>query len=112
MVVSSTTSIILIIFLLLVIIFIFWKTSQNEKFSPYRGTGSCPPRTGYTYLDVYEQGDYYKNYPYIYPTPRSYTTNWYDLKRKEMEYNSDEGYTHTLSNDDKDCLCIPDNFYL
>lgn len=101
----SITSIILLIFILIVIILIVWNNSKNERFSPYRGTGNCPPRTGYTYLDSYEQEDYYKNYPYIYPTPNSYTTEWYKLKRDELNYNKEK-----IENEN--CLCIPDNFYL
>jgi len=107
MIISSTTSIIIITSLLVIVIFVLWSSSRNENFSPYRGTSSCPPRTGYTYLDAYEQGDYYKNYPYIYPTPSSYITEWYDLKRKELGYNSDK-----LTPENENCLCIPDNFYL
>lgn len=40
----------------------------------------CPPRTGMNYLDVYEQQDYYKNNPQIYPTPQTYTTLWYKAR--------------------------------
>lgn len=56
--------------------------NSTEGYSPYRRTGGCPPRTGWTYLDAYEQEDYYRKYPYIYPTPTSYTRAWYKLRRK------------------------------
>lgn len=107
MIQTTSLTVIIILIILILIVFIFWNNSKNEKFSPYRGTNNCPPRTGYTYLDAYEQEDYYKNYPYIYPTPSSYTTEWYDLKRKDLDYNSDK-----LTPSEENCLCIPDNFYI
>ena len=55
----------------------FTDTKNTESYSPYRGTGGCGYKTGYNYLDVYDQQDYYTKYPYIYPTPLSYTTAWY-----------------------------------
>jgi len=58
----------------------------KEDFSPFRRTGGCPPRTGWTYLDEYEQEQYYKQYPYIYPTPTSYTRRWYANRRAENQF--------------------------
>ena len=57
-----------------------------ETYSPYRRTGGCPPRTGWNYLDAYEQEDYYKNYPYIYPTPTNYTRALYKGRRAEHDF--------------------------
>ena len=48
---------------------------EIEGFMPYR----CG-RTGMNYLDAYYQQDYYKEYPYGYPNPDSYTTAWYTLR--------------------------------
>ena len=56
--------------------------SSSESYSPYKGMGSYIPKTGYNYLDVYEQEDYYKKHPFIYPTPLSYTTSWYKGRNK------------------------------
>lgn len=60
--------------------------SEVEDFSPYRRTGGCPPRTGWNYLDAYEQEDYYQNYPYIYPTPTNYTRSLYTGRRAEHAF--------------------------
>nr|QBK86532.1 MAG: hypothetical protein LCMAC102_03270 [Marseillevirus LCMAC102] len=75
------------LFLVLISAFIFvWflrcKCQNNETYSPYRRTGGCPPRTGHNYLDAYEQEDYYRKYPYVYPTPQSYTTALYAGRRQ------------------------------
>lgn len=85
------------IFLVIGIIAIVWliknrydwcsnKCWECENYSPFRRTGECPPRTGYTYLDAYEQEQYYKQYPYVYPTPYSYTTAWYKGRRAEDRF--------------------------
>ncbi|MDX1472410.1 MAG: hypothetical protein R3213_13000, partial [Flavobacteriaceae bacterium] len=60
--------------------------NQKEDYSPYRRTGGCPPRTGNTYLDAYEQEEYYRKYPYIYPTPTNYVRALYGNKRAEMDF--------------------------
>ena len=60
----------------------------TEKYSPFRRTGGCPPRTGYNYLDAYEQEQYYLQYPYVYPTPQSYVTAWYADRRQEGIYEN------------------------
>jgi len=75
-----------VVIALLVFLLMF---KRSEGYSPFRRTGGCPPRTGYNYLDVYEQQDYYKKYPYIYPTPYSYITSWYsDRRRTNKEYQA------------------------
>ena len=61
-----------------------WKC--KEGYSPYRRTGDCPPRSGWTYLDAYEQEDYYKKYPYIYPTPTNYWKEWYANRRANYRF--------------------------
>ena len=59
---------------------------ELENYSPYRRTGGCLPRTGYNYLDAYEQEDYYRNYPYIYPTPTNYIRTLYAERRAENAF--------------------------
>lgn len=67
---------IFLVMLVLVVIFLF---SYQEKYSPYRGTDTCH------YLNIYDTQDYYKNHPYVYPTPNSYTLSWYHNRRKLNE---------------------------
>lgn len=68
--------------LILLVFVLTWVLGcSREGYSPFRRTGGCPPRTGWNYLDAYEQGDYYNKYPYVYPTPVSYTTAWYAGRR-------------------------------
>lgn len=62
------------------------KEHGRESFSPYRRTGGCPPRTGYNYLDAYEQEDYYQKYPYIYPTPTNYVRALYTKRREQNAF--------------------------
>lgn len=59
--------------------------SRSEGYSPYRGTGGCPYKTGMNYLDVYTQEDYYRKHPYVYPTPNTYVTELYAKRRKQSE---------------------------
>lgn len=67
---------IVLIVIVLVLGWLFYSScSSKEGFMPYR----CG-RTGMNYLDVYYQQDYYKEYPYGYPNPDSYTTAWYTLR--------------------------------
>ncbi|MFW9930722.1 MAG: hypothetical protein ACFFD1_15135 [Candidatus Thorarchaeota archaeon] len=73
----------IIIIFIIVVISICLFQEKLEYFSPYRNTGGCTPRTGYNYLDAYLQEDYYQKYPYIYPTPQTYTTLWYAQQRKQ-----------------------------
>lgn len=65
---------------------VVWWLCVKEGYSPFRHTGGCPPRTGRTYLDAYEQQDYYRKYPYVYPTPHTYITNWYAARRAENDW--------------------------
>lgn len=62
-----------------------WKCDENssskEGYSPYRNTGGCSSRTGWTYLDRYDQEDFYRKYPYVYPTPTNYVRQWYANRR-------------------------------
>lgn len=75
------------IFLIVGVFVLTWILGcAREGYSPYRRTGGCSPRTGWTYLDAYEQQDYYRKYPYVYPTPVSYTTAWY-AGRRAMDEN-------------------------
>ena len=62
-----------------------WECDEKESYSPYRQTGGCS-RTGNTYLDAYKQEDYYQKYPYIYPTPTSYTRAWYANRRANTAF--------------------------
>jgi len=77
------TNAILLCIIIIAAIICFCVSKTSEGYSPFRHTGGCPPRTGYNYLDAYEQQDYYMKYPYIYPTPVSYTTAWYAGRRAE-----------------------------
>lgn len=61
---------------------IICKKSYPEPFNHYRELAGCPQKTGYLYLDVYDQGDYYRDHPYIFPTKHSYTTVEYDKTRQ------------------------------
>ena len=73
----------------------------NEAYMPFRRTGGCPPRTGFSYLDAYEQQDYYRKHPWIYPTPVSYTTAWYNNRRKlneSLDKDWMKTYIKTLAN--------------
>ena len=86
---NQTQMYLLIGLLLIVSVYILmWLANNNrlqcspEGYMPYRNTGNCPPRTGYNYLDAYEQSDYYKKYPYVYPTPPSYTRNIFKYRRQ------------------------------
>ena len=73
--------VIIFVVIVIVILLCMYKNG-HENYSPYRHTGGCPPRTGYNYLDQYEQEDYYKKYPYLYPTPQNYIKNMYMLKQQ------------------------------
>ena len=63
-----------------------WKCNDKEDYSPYRDTGGCPSRTGWTYLDSYAQEDFYRKYPYIYPTPTNYVRDWYANRRANYRF--------------------------
>lgn len=60
--------------------------SNQEGFSPYRRTGGCPVRTGWNYLDAYEDQEYYRKYPYIYPTPTNYIRDLYKGRRAQNKF--------------------------
>lgn len=67
---------IIILGIALALIWYLWNACPSrEGFNPYR----CG-RTGMNYLDVYEQEDYYRENPYGYPNPESYTTAWFQLR--------------------------------
>jgi hypothetical protein len=59
---------------------------NKEGYSPYRNTGGCPNSTGWTYQDSYDQEDWYRKYPYIYPTPTNYYRDWYANRRANSRY--------------------------
>jgi len=70
---------VILLVIALVLVWFMWNlcpTKTIEGYNPYR----CG-RTGLNYLDVYEQEDYYKENPYGYPNPESYTTAWFQLRR-------------------------------
>lgn len=63
-----------------------WECDKKEGYSPYRRTGGCPARTGWTYLDSYAQEDFYRKYPFIYPTPTNYYRDWYANRRANYRF--------------------------
>lgn len=74
------------------------RQDDEEGFLPFRHTGACPPRTGYNYLDAYEQEQYYKKFPYIYPTPQTYVTDWFKLHREEDDFMMKQRLDHGMKN--------------
>lgn len=67
---------IILIGIIFILIWSMNRMSCNEKYSTY-GVMENAARTGMSYLDAYEQQDYYLKYPYIYPSSNSYITRWY-----------------------------------
>lgn len=61
-------------------------SSSQEGFSPYRRTGGCPSGTGWNYLDAYEDQEYYRKYPYIYPTPTNYIRALFKGRRAQNKF--------------------------
>ena len=61
----------------------------KERYSPYRGTGGCPS-SSWEYHREYDSQDYYKKYPYIYPTPPNYIKAWYSGRRANDKFLAEE----------------------
>lgn len=50
-----------------------------------QSTQSCSKKENMQYLDVYEQQDFYKNNPQIYPVPYTYTSGKYAFERNGID---------------------------
>lgn len=62
----------------------------NENYSPFKNTGGITSEySGYNYLDEYNDQQYYKFNPWIYPTPTSYIRLLYGEERKNAKYLED-----------------------
>ena len=87
---GSSQNTLLWVLVLVVGVFIVWwlltSSCNSESYSPYRDTGGCPICSGKTYLDAYYQSDYYRKYPYIYPTPTNYVRALYKGVRAEEKF--------------------------
>lgn len=83
----NTIGILIFVILCACLIVVLYTSNTKENYSIYKSysnnfPGLCGYRTGKNYLDVYEQQDYYSKYPYMYPTPNTFTTKWYELRRQ------------------------------
>jgi len=87
---QQTVFFVLITILIFVVARWWWKNSYricNENYSPFRNTGGIDSdHTGYTYLDEYSNQQFYKNNPWVYPTPTSYTRLLYKYERENNRY--------------------------
>ena len=73
---------------LIVIGFILFLTGSiiKENYSPYRYTTGCPSAVRWEAHKEYDNEDYYKKYPYIYPTPTNYVKAWYAGMRANNKF--------------------------
>ena len=79
---QTTLLTLLLVLAVISVVVIAVANRSSEAYSPY----GSRERTGYPYLDIYETQDYYREHPYIYPTPYSYLTAWYKLEREQQKY--------------------------
>lgn len=70
----------------IVLILYLMEPSSQEKYSPYRYTTGCPSAVRWEYHKEYDNEDYYKKYPYIYPTPTNYVKAWYAGMRANNKF--------------------------
>ena len=70
----------------IVLILYLMKLPFQEKYSPYRYTAGCPTAVRWESHKEYDNEDYYKKYPYIYPTPTNYVKAWYAGMRANNKF--------------------------
>lgn len=76
----------LVSLLIIVVVYLSSCSQEQENYNHYRGTGNCTFETGRRYLDAYDMQDLYRKFPYVYPTPLSYTKAWYAIDREKQRY--------------------------